>query len=245
MGAALSISPVLGLVSGGLLAEQFGYLGSSATLMVLAALLLLVDRQLAVAGNPSENSTVCGIAPGRWQPDGGMVDSGAAQPAGRPVQLHAVRLLQPGALSVRQAGVEGERVWLFRGSKMALATLLGSLLNKRCWEGWQPSSLIRLAVSLALGAGCWSGRESVPALVPAAPRWALWWPTVSAIPNVLSQALQALSGRWRAAPVPCSDWPAACCSGLGLGVGGRLCRGAIWVLLIVGCGQTGAAAVSS
>ena len=42
MGAALSISPVLGLVSGGLLAEQFGYLGVFSGLMVLALVLGLI-----------------------------------------------------------------------------------------------------------------------------------------------------------------------------------------------------------
>ncbi|PHF60914.1 MFS transporter, partial [Priestia aryabhattai] len=39
MGVALSLSPVLGLVSGGLLAEQFGYLGVFSGLLVLALML--------------------------------------------------------------------------------------------------------------------------------------------------------------------------------------------------------------
>ena len=42
MGIALSLSPVLGLVSGGQLASGFGYLGVFSALLVLAAGLLLV-----------------------------------------------------------------------------------------------------------------------------------------------------------------------------------------------------------
>jgi hypothetical protein len=77
----------------------------------------------------------------------------------------------------------------YSGLVLALATLIGSLLNKHLLgRGWQPSSLVRLACVLALVAGLlvWASQDSLWFLLP------MMGVVVAfgiAIPNVLSQAL--------------------------------------------------------
>ena len=79
----------------------------------------------------------------------------------------------------------------YSGAVLAVATLLGSLLNKHLLgKGRQSLSLIRLAASLALGAGVavWASQDSLWFLLP------MMGGVVAfgiAIPNVLSQALLA------------------------------------------------------
>ncbi len=79
----------------------------------------------------------------------------------------------------------------YSGIVLALATLGGSLLNKRLLgRGWTPASLIRLAAVLALGSGwlVWASQASLWFLLP------MTGVVVAfglAIPNVLSQALLA------------------------------------------------------
>ena len=74
---------------------------------------------------------------------------------------------------------------------LALATLLGSLLNRYLLgKGWSPALLIRLASVLALGAGLavWASQVTLWFLLP------MMGVVVAfgvAIPNVLSQALLA------------------------------------------------------
>lgn len=79
----------------------------------------------------------------------------------------------------------------YSGIVLALATLGGSLFNKRLLGlGWSPASLIRLAAVLALGSGwlVWASQASLWFLLP------MTGVVVAfglAIPNVLSQALLA------------------------------------------------------
>ena len=57
----------------------------------------------------------------------------------------------------------------YSGIVLALATLVGSLLNKRLLgRGWTPASLIRLAAVLALGSGwlVWASQASLWFLLP-------------------------------------------------------------------------------
>lgn len=146
MGVALSLSPVLGLVSGGLLAEQFGYLGVFSGLLVLAALLLLVA--------------------GRWLPET------------RPASTQRVALWPLAGKMARDGG-------LWRSAALV------ALLNKQLLgKGWQPSSLIRLACALALVCGLlvWTSQSSLWFLLP---MMGIVVAYGVAIPNVLSEALQA------------------------------------------------------
>ena len=188
MGAALSISPVLGLVSGGLLAEQFGYLGVFSGLMVLALVLGLIASWLLPETRP-ETTTSIALWPlaCRMARDGGLWRS-ALLVALFNTMLFGYYSLAP-FLFAEQGWSASE--FGYSGTVLALATLLGSLLNKRLLgKGWQPASLIQLAASLALGAGAavWVSQSSLWFLLP------MMGVVVAygiAIPNVLSQALLA------------------------------------------------------
>ncbi|MGB6187215.1 MAG: multidrug effflux MFS transporter [Aeromonas molluscorum] len=188
MGVALSISPVLGLVSGGLLAEQFGYLGVFSGLMVLAVVLGLIASWRLPETRP-ETTTRIALWPlaCRMVRDGGLWRS-ALLVALFNTMLFGYYSLAPFlfaglGLSVSEFG--------YSGAVLAVATLLGSLLNKHLLcKGRQSLSLIRLAASLALGAGVavWASQGSLWFLLP------MMGVVVAfgiAIPNVLSQALLA------------------------------------------------------
>ena len=188
MGMALSLSPVLGLVSGGLLAERFGYLGVFSCLLVLAAVLLLVaGRWLPETCPTSTQRVTLWPLTARMARDGGLWRS-AALVALFNTMLFGYYSLAPFlfdelGLSTGDFG--------YSGILLALATLFGSLLNKHLLgKGWQPSSLVRLACALALGSGLlvWVSQASLWFLLP------MMGVVVAfgvAIPNVLSQALLA------------------------------------------------------
>ncbi|MFM4650140.1 multidrug effflux MFS transporter [Aeromonas bivalvium] len=188
MGIALSLSPVLGLVSGGLLAERLGYLGVFSGLLVLAAVLLLVAGRWLPETRPATTLRVA-LWPlaCRMMKDGGLWRS-ALLVALFNTMLFGYYSLAPFlfaglGLSTGEFG--------YSGILLALATLLGSLLNRRLLgAGWSPASLVRLAASLALVAGLlvWASQDSLWFLLP------MMGVVVAfgiAIPNVLSQALLA------------------------------------------------------
>ena len=188
MGAALSISPVLGLVSGGLLAEQFGYLGVFSDLMVLALVLGLIASWRLPETRP-ETTTSIALWPlaCRMARDGGLWRS-ALLVALFNTMLFGYYSLAP-FLFAEQGWSASE--FGYSGAVLALATLLGSLLNKQLLgKGWQPSSLIRLACTLALVAGLlvWASQASLWFLLP---MMGIVVAYGVAIPNVLSEALQA------------------------------------------------------
>lgn len=187
MGIALSISPVLGLVSGGLLAEQFGYLGVFSGLLVLAAVLLVAGRWLPETRPASTQRVALWPLAARMARDGGLWRSAAL------VALFNCMLFGYYSLAPFLFDGLGLRVsdFGYSGILLALATLLGSLLNKQLLgKGWQPSSLIRLACTLALVCGLlvWASQASLWFLLP------MMGTVVAygvAIPNVLSEALRA------------------------------------------------------
>ncbi|MFM4976942.1 multidrug effflux MFS transporter [Aeromonas rivipollensis] len=188
MGVALSLSPVLGLVSGGLLAEQFGYLGVFSGLLVLASLLLLVAGRWLPETRPACTQRVA-LWPlaARMARDGGLWRSAVL------VALFNTMLFGYYSLAPFLFDGLGLRVsdFGYSGILLALATLLGSLLNKQLLgKGWPPSFLIRLACTLALVCGLlvWASQASLWFLLP------MMGTVVAygvAIPNVLSEALQA------------------------------------------------------
>lgn len=188
MGVALSLSPVLGLVSGGLLAEQFGYLGVFSGLLVLAALLLLVAGRWLPETRPASTQRVA-----LWPLAGKMARDGGLWRSAVLVALFNCMLFGYYSLAPFLFDGLGLRVsdFGYSGVLLALATLLGSLLNKPLLgKGWQPSSLIRLACTLALVCGLlvWASQSSLWFLLP------MMGTVVAygvAIPNVLSEALRA------------------------------------------------------
>lgn len=188
MGVALSISPVLGLVSGGLLAEQLGYLGVFSGLLVLALGLTVIASWRLPETRPAITTRVA-LWPlaCRMARDGGLWRS-ALLVALFNTMLFGYYSLAPFLFA--GLGLNASEFG-YSGLVLALGTLIGSLLNKRLLgKGWQSMSLIRLATSLALGAGVvvWASQDSLWFLLP------MMGGVVAfgiAIPNVLSQALLA------------------------------------------------------
>lgn len=188
MGIALSLSPVLGLVSGGQLASWFGYLGVFGALLALAVGLLLTAGWQLPETRPAITQQIalwplaCRMArdPGLW--------CSAALVALFNTMLFGYYSLAPflfAGLGL-SAGEFG-----YTGILLALATLGGSLLNQRLLGlGWQLASVVRLACGLALicGAWVWLSQGGLWFLLP------MMGVVVAfglAIPNVLSQALLA------------------------------------------------------
>ena len=188
MGIALSLSPVLGLVSGGLLADGFGYLGVFGALLVLAAGLLLVACRELPETRPVTTQRVA-----LWPLACQMVHDAGLWRSAILVALFNTMLFGYYSLAPFLFHAQGWRAAEFgySGLFLALATLLGSLLNRRLLgAGWLPASLIRLAASVALGSGglVWASQNSLWFLLP------MMGVVVAfgiAIPNVLSQALLA------------------------------------------------------
>lgn len=186
MGIALSLSPVLGLVSGGLLAEQFGYLGVFSGLLLLALILGGIARWQLPETRPAITTRVA-----LWPLACRMVRDGGLWCCAVLVALFNTMLFGYYSLApflFAELGLSA-REFGYSGLVLALATLIGSLLNKHLLgRGWQPSSLVRLACVLALVAGLlvWASQDSLWFLLP------MMGVVVAfgiAIPNVLSQAL--------------------------------------------------------
>lgn len=186
MGVALSLSPVLGLVSGGLLAEQFGYLGVFSGLLVLALMLGGIAGWRLPETRPVMTTRVA-----LWPLACRMVRDGGLWRSALLVALFNTMLFGYYSLApflFAGLGLNASEFG-YSGLALALATLIGSLLNRRLLgAGWLPSALIRLASVLALVAGVtvWVSQDSLWFLLP------MMGVVVAfgiAIPNVLSQAL--------------------------------------------------------
>lgn len=188
MGVALSLSPVLGLVSGGLLAERFGYLGVFGGLLLLALVLGLAASWRLPETRPSTMTRVA-----LWPLACRMVRDAGLWRSALLVALFNCMLFGYYSLAPFLFAEQGRQSSEFgySGLVLALATLLGSLLNRYLLgKGWSPALLIRLATSLALGAGLavWASQVTLWFLLP------MMGVVVAfgvAIPNVLSQALLA------------------------------------------------------
>ncbi|MDF2412935.1 multidrug effflux MFS transporter [Aeromonas sp. 1HA1] len=186
MGIALSLSPVLGLVSGGLLAEQFGYLGVFSGLLLLALILGGIARWRLPETRPAITTRVA-----LWPLACRMMKDGGLWCCAVLVSLFNTMLFGYYSLApflFAELGLSASEFG-YSGILLALATLIGSLLNKHLLgRGWQPSSLVRLACVLALVAVLlvWTSQDSLWFLLP------MMGVVVAfgiAIPNVLSQAL--------------------------------------------------------
>jgi hypothetical protein len=189
---------VLGLVSGGLLADGLGYLGVFGALLVLA-----IGWRWSLAGNcrkPARPPPRVALWPlaCRMVRDTDLWRS-AALVALFNTMLFGYYSLAPflfAGLGL-SAGEFG-----YSGIVLALATLVGSLLNKRLLgRGWTPASLIGSPPCWRrVRAGWWASQASLWFLLP------MTGVVIAfglAIPNVLSQACWPI-GRWRAVPGPCS-----------------------------------------
>ncbi|WP_213132764.1 multidrug effflux MFS transporter [Citrobacter sp. FP75] len=186
LGAALAISPVFGLVSGGWLVSRYGHTGVFVTLILLAILLLTLTAALLPETRP-ENT----LKPQFTGLVSRMVQDGRLWKNAMLVALLNTMLFSYYSLAPFLFGQLGwsSRAFGFTGFVLALASLSGSLLNRKLLTtGRTPEQLVRHACVLALlsGFAAWWVQHSAWILIPVAGVVVAYG---IAIPNVLSQAL--------------------------------------------------------
>lgn len=187
MGAALAVSPVFGLVSGGWLVSHFGHTGVFMALVLLATVLLVLTAIALPETRPENTSSerFTGLAC-RMARDGELRKNAML------VALLNTMLFSYYSLAPFLFGQLGWSATAFgwTGGLLALASLSGSLLNRKLLAtGQSPERLVRDACTLALlsGVAAWSLQHSAWVLVPVAGVVVAYG---IAIPNVLSQALR-------------------------------------------------------
>jgi len=187
MGAALAVSPVFGLVSGGWLVSLYGHTGVFTALVVLAIVLLALTAVVLPETRPENTSgpRFAGLA-------SRMVRDGALRKNAMLVALLNTMLFSYYSLAPFLFGQLGwsDRAFGWTGGLLALASLSGSLLNRKLLTtGLSPEKLVRCACTLALlsGVAAWWLQHSAWILVPVAGVVVAYG---IAIPNVLSQALR-------------------------------------------------------
>lgn len=186
MGAALAMSPVFGLVSGGWLVSLYGHTGVFFALVWLA-LLLLILTFFALAETRPKNVNRPRAAELAFR----MVRDGALWKNAMLVALLNTMLFSYYSLSPFLFSQLGWSSTAFgwTGFLLAIASLLGSLLNRRLLtSGLTPERLVYYACILALLSGvvAWGLQHSAWVLIPVAGVVVAYG---IAIPNVLSQAL--------------------------------------------------------
>lgn len=186
MGVALSISPVLGLLSGGQLTEEFGYLGVFTCLMIISILLLITSFFRLPETRPETTVNVA-LLPLFWRmAKDSMLWRAAILVALFNTMLFGYYSLAPFLFS--ELGLSSSEFG-YSGVTLAFATLIGSLLNKLLLKnGLLPIVLVRFAVGLSLlsSAAVWATQESLWFLIP---MMGIVVAFGIAIPNILSQAL--------------------------------------------------------
>ncbi|MGU3812845.1 multidrug effflux MFS transporter [Vibrio diabolicus] len=186
MGIALSISPVIGLMSGGLLTEHFGYAGVFSGLMLLAMVLTCI----AIWHLPETRPTTTIKVP-MWPLMQRMSKDSKLWLNALLVAIFNSMLFGYYSLAPFLFSNMGMTTQDFgySGFVLAIATFVGSLINKRLLhKGCSPILLVRLAVGVALvcGFSVWLTQSSLWFLLP------MMGVVISfgiAIPNILSQAL--------------------------------------------------------
>ncbi|WP_336153067.1 multidrug effflux MFS transporter [Acinetobacter ursingii] len=187
MGAALALSPVLGLVSGGWLVSLYGHTGVFIALVSLAIMLLILTAVVLPETQPKNIPRVqIATLASRMVRDGELWKNVML------VALLNTMLFSYYSLAPFLFGQLGwtSRAFGWTGLLLALASLSASLLNRRLLKtGMLQEQLVRYACILALlsGVAAWWLQQSVWILVPVAGVVIAYG---IAIPNVLSQALR-------------------------------------------------------
>ena len=186
MGAALAISPVFGLVSGGWLVSLYGHTGVFVALASLALVLLILTAFL-LPETRSENTSSArfGGLVYRMAGDGRLWKNAVL------VALLNTMIFSYYSLAPFLFGQLGwsPRAFGWTGILLAFASLSGSLWNRKLLSiGLSPEQLVKNACLLALlsGIAAWVLQQSVWILLPMAGIVVAYG---IAIPNVLSQAL--------------------------------------------------------
>ena len=186
MGAALALSPVFGLVSGGWLVSLYGHTGVFIALASLAIILLILAAVLLPETRPENTLRIRGSGLASRMIRDGMLWKNAILVALLNTMLFSYYSLAP--FLFRLLGWSS-RAFGWTGILLALASLSGSLLNRRLLTtGITPEQLVRHACTLALlsGVAAWWLQHSAWILIPVAGTVIAYG---IAIPNVLSQAL--------------------------------------------------------
>ncbi len=187
MGAALALSPVLGLVSGGWLVSLYGHTGVFIALVSLAIMLLILTAVVLPETQPKNIPRVqIATLASRMVRDGELWKNVML------VALLNTMLFSYYSLAPFLFGQLGwtSRAFGWTGLLLALASLSASLLNRRLLTtGMLQEQLVRYACILALlsGVAAWWLQQSVWILVPVAGVVIAYG---IAIPNMLSQALR-------------------------------------------------------
>ncbi|KIA79079.1 Bcr/CflA family efflux MFS transporter [Chromobacterium piscinae] len=187
IGAALAISPVLGLISGGWLVSGYGHPGVFAALLALAGLLLALTALMLPETRPANT-----VPPDMAKLARRMAGDGALWRNAMLVALFNTMIFSYYSLAPFLFDKLGWNAREFgrTGAALAAASLAGSLLNRKLLaRGGQAEALVRQACALALlsGLAAWLLRESAWILLPMAGVMVSFG---IALPNVMSQALR-------------------------------------------------------
>lgn len=186
MGAALAISPVFGLVSGGWLVSLYGHGGVFVALAMMALVLLTLTAFL-LPETRSENTSGSRFSGLIYR----MARDGRLWQHAMLVALLNTMLFSYYSLAPFLFGQLGwtPRAFGWTGILLAFASLSGSLWNRKLLSlGLSSERLVKYACALALlsGVTAWGLQQSAWILVPVAGVVVAYG---IAIPNVLSQAL--------------------------------------------------------
>ncbi|MFU0879973.1 multidrug effflux MFS transporter [Kluyvera cryocrescens] len=186
MGAALAISPVFGLVSGGWLVSLYGHGGVFVALAMMALVLLMLTAFL-LPETRSENTSGSRFSGLIYR----MARDGRLWQHAMLVALLNTMLFSYYSLAPFLFGQLGwtPRAFGWTGILLAFASLSGSLWNRKLLSlGLSSERLVKYACALALlsGVTAWGLQQSAWILVPVAGVVVAYG---IAIPNVLSQAL--------------------------------------------------------
>lgn len=187
MGAALAVSPVFGLVSGGSIVSLFGHMGVFIALALLALLLLTLTTAMLPETRPAYTlrPRMSGLA-------ARMIRDRSLWRNALLVSLLNAMIFSYYSLAPFLFGQLGwnSKAFGWTGLLLALASLSGSVLNQRLLAaGKGPEQLVRHACNLALVSSliAWGLQASPWILVPVT---GVVLAYAVAIPNVLSQSLR-------------------------------------------------------
>ncbi|QUM75449.1 multidrug effflux MFS transporter [Moritella sp. 24] len=186
MGMGISLSPVIGLISGGIIADLSGYVGVFSVLLILAIILYLVALNALPETRPDNIAKVSLLTLLVRMLKDSRIRYNAMLVALFNLVLFSYYSLAPFIFShFGFSSIE----FGYTGIALACGSLLGSLLNKRLLQTKCTSqSLLRLACGLVLlgSSGVYMTQDSVWLLVP---MLIVVMSYGIAIPNILAHAL--------------------------------------------------------
>ncbi|MCL1061193.1 multidrug effflux MFS transporter [Shewanella benthica] len=191
----VSISPVIGLLSGGIIVTHFGYSGIFCSLLMLAITLWLLALISLSETNPKMNANAESVNPqkigvlqlAKQMSRDTSLWCNAGLIAAFNIMLYSYYSLGP--FIFHNLGMTSTEFG-YSGVVLPIGTILGSLLSKRLVsKGWQSHQLISAASVLALTCafGVWLLRSDLLFLIPMV---GMLLCSGMALPNIMSQALE-------------------------------------------------------